>query len=155
MSPHFAFLRTAGTLRDAYVAVVLDPPGMCDAAVGDCESMLLGVPIVPLETTRTEWSSYPRGVDGGALEAGDVEVDIDESGVSGVPGVYGDDDAECGGAPACTGTGGGIGFGGEVDGGCCERAANDGGGAGAPDCELYGVVEGMGEGAGEGSTYVG
>ena len=77
----------AGTLPDAYVAVILDTPDMCDAAVGNCESMLMGVPIVPLETTRTEWFLYSRGVDGGALEAGDVEVDIDESGVSGRPGV--------------------------------------------------------------------
>ena len=63
--------------------------------------------------------------------------------------------AENGGAPACTGTGGGIGFGGEVDGGCCECAAKEGVGAVAPACAVYGVVEGMGEGAGEGRTYVG
>ena len=54
MSLHLAFLITAGTLREAYVAVVLGTPGMCDAAVGDCESMLIGAPIVPLDTTRTE-----------------------------------------------------------------------------------------------------
>ena len=54
MSPRLAFLRTAGTLRDAYVAVILDTPGVCDAAVGDRESMLIGAPIVPLDTTRTE-----------------------------------------------------------------------------------------------------
>ena len=44
----------------------------------------MGVPIVPLPTTRTEWSSYPRGADGGALDAGDVDVDMEDSGVSGV-----------------------------------------------------------------------
>ena len=66
-----------------------------------------------------------------------------------------DEEAEYGGAPACTGTGGGIGFGGDVDGGCCVRAANDGAGALPAACAVYGVVEGMGDGAGDGSTYVG
>ena len=147
MSPHLAFLSTAGTFR-AYPAAVTvtaaaadddDGAGMCAAVVGEAESMLIGAPIVPLETTRTEWSSYPSGVDGGTLDAGDVEVDMDDSGVSGVSGVFGEDDedeeeeeAVYGGAPACTGTGGGIGFGGEVDGGCCDRAAKDGVGAAAP-----------------------
>lgn len=59
MSPHFAFFRTAGTAR-AYAAtvdVVDVGAGMWEAVVGDAESMLIGVPIVPLETTRTEWSS--------------------------------------------------------------------------------------------------
>ena len=65
MSPHFAFLRTAGTAR-AYDGTA-GAAGMCAAVVGDEESMLIGVPMVPLETTRTEWSSYPGGVDGGAL----------------------------------------------------------------------------------------
>ena len=80
----------------------------------------MGAPTVPLPTTRTEWSSYPSGVDGGADDAGDVDVDDDivDSGVSGVSGVWGDDETEYGGAPACTGTGGGMGFGGDVDGGC-------------------------------------
>ena len=78
----------------------------------------MGAPTVPLPTTRTEWSSYPSGVDGGADDAGDVDVDDDivDSGVSGVSGVWGDDETEYGGAPACTGTGGGMGFGGDVDG---------------------------------------
>ena len=78
----------------------------------------MGTPTVPLPTTRTEWSSYPSGVDGGADDAGDVDVDDDivDSGVSGVSGVWGDDETEYGGAPACTGTGGGMGFGGDVDG---------------------------------------
>ena len=40
-----------------------------------------------------------------------------DSGVS-VWGVWGDDETENGGAPACTGTGAGAGFGGDVDGGC-------------------------------------
>ena len=44
--------------------------------------------------TASEWSSYPRGVDGDTLDAGDVEVDIEDSGVSGVPGVWGEDEAE-------------------------------------------------------------
>ena len=74
-------------MRDAYVAVIPDIPGMCDAAVGDCESMLIGVPIVPLDTTRTEWSAHPGGVDGEPLDAGEVDFDVDDSGVSGVPGV--------------------------------------------------------------------
>ena len=90
MSPHFAFFRTAGTLRAAaYATAPLDDDvlGMCEAVVGDCESMVMGVPIVPLDTTRTEWSSYPIGVDGDTLDAGDVDVDIEDSGVSGVPGV--------------------------------------------------------------------
>ena len=56
----------------------------------------------------------------------DVDVDMDDSGVSGVSGC-GEDDAEYGGAPAWTGTGGGMGFGGEVDGG----AGAGGSGAGA------------------------
>ncbi len=73
----------------AYATAALDDvvPGMCDAVVGDCELMVMGVPMVPLATTRTEWSSYPSGVDGDTLDAGDVEVDMDDSGVSGVPGV--------------------------------------------------------------------
>ena len=37
----------------------------------------MGAPTVPLPTTRTEWSSYPSGVDGGADDAGDVDVDDD------------------------------------------------------------------------------
>ncbi len=160
ISPHFAFFSTAGTRWCAYddddaVAAEGTGPGMCAAVVGDAWSIWIGVPIVPLPTTRTEWSSYPSGVDGGALDAGDVEVDMDDSGVSGVSGVLGEDEAEYGGAPAWTGTGGGIGFGGDVDGGCCERAAKDGAGAVLPVCALYGVVDGMGEGAGEGRTYVG
>ena len=53
------------------------------------------MPIVPLPTTRTEWSSYPRGVEGGALDAGDVDVDMDDSGVSGVSGVLGCNDDAC------------------------------------------------------------
>ena len=61
--------------------------GVCEAVVRDCESMVMGVPIVPLDTTRTEWSSYQIGVDGDTLDAGDVDVDIEDSGVSGVPGV--------------------------------------------------------------------
>ena len=158
MSPHFAFLSTAGTAR-AYATADADT-GMWCAAAGDddVESTLTlsGAPTVPLPTTRTEWSSYPGGVDGGALDAGDVDVDIDDSGVSGVSGVLGVDVPEYGGAPAWTGTGGGMGFGGDVDGGCCDRAANEGVGAIAPDwAALYGVVEGMGDGAGEGRTYVG
>ena len=35
------------------------------------------------------------------------------------------------------------------------RAANDGAGALPAACAVYGVVEGMGDGAGDGSTYVG
>ena len=59
--------------------------------------------------------------DGGrADDAGDVNVNDDmvDSGVSGVSGVWGDDETEYGGALACTGTGGGMGLGGDVDGGC-------------------------------------
>ena len=74
-------------MRDAYVAVVLGSPGICDAAVGDCESILIGAPTVPLETTRTEWSAHPGGVDGEPLDAGEVDIDVDNSGVSRVPGV--------------------------------------------------------------------
>ncbi len=111
--------------------------------------MLTDVLIVPL---RTEWSSCPSGVDGGALDAGDVEVDMDDSGVSGVSGVLDEDVAEYGGAPARTGTGGGIGFGGDVEGGCCVREANEGVGVEAPVWPLYGVVEGMGDDAGDGRT---
>ena len=86
-SPHFGFFVAAATPRAAaYATDALVVPGMCDAVVGDCESRLMGAPMVPLDTTRTEWSSYPSGVDGGALDAGDVDVDIDDSGVSGVPG---------------------------------------------------------------------
>ena len=114
---------------------MVEVTGTCGAAAGDV-SICMGAPRLPLPTTRTEWSSYPSGVDGGTLDAGDVEVDMDDSGVSGVSGVLGEDDEEeeavYGGAPACTGTGGGIGFGGEVDGGCCDRAAKDGVGAAAP-----------------------
>ena len=51
---------------------------------------------------------------------------------SGVSGVWGDDDTEYGGAPAWTGTGGGIGFGGDVDGGCCDFEAKTGVGAVTP-----------------------
>ena len=57
---------------------------------------------------------------------------MDDSGVSGVSGC-GEDDAEYGGAPACTGTGGGMGFGGEVDGGCCDLDAKVGMGVGTPE----------------------
>ena len=46
-------------------------------------------------------------------------------------------------------------FGGELDGGGCEGAAKEGVGAVVPVCALYGVVEGMGDGAGEGRIYVG
>ena len=75
---------------------------MCPTVSGNCWSICIGVPIVPLPTTRTEWSSYPRGVEGGALDAGDVDVDMEDSGVSGVSGVLGacacacnDDDDAC------------------------------------------------------------
>ena len=61
-----------------------------------------------------------RGTEGHADDAGDVDVNDNmvDSGVSGVSGVWGDDETESGRAPACTGTGGGMGFGGDVDGGC-------------------------------------
>ena len=80
MSPHFGFLSTAGTAR-AY-ATADDETGMWCAAAGDddVESTLtlIGAPTVPLPTTRTEWSSYPSGVEGGADDAGDVDVDIED-----------------------------------------------------------------------------
>ena len=142
-------------MRDAYVAVILDTQGVCDAAVGDRESMLIGPPIVPLDTTRTEWSAHPCGVDREPLDAGVVDVDVDDSGVSGVLSVSDDSEGEDGGARACTGTGGGIGRGGDVDGGGCGWAAAEGEGAEASGCELYDVVEDTGEGAGEDSIYVG
>ena len=61
-----------------------------------------------------------RGTEGRADDAGDVDVNDDmvDSGVSGVSGVWGNDETEYSGALACTGTGGGgMGFGGDVDGG--------------------------------------
>ena len=73
MSSHLAFLRTPGTLHAAaYATAALDDvmpgPGMYSMVVSDCESMVMGVLIVPLDKTRTEWSSYPSGVDGNMLD---------------------------------------------------------------------------------------
>ena len=95
-----------------------------------------------------------RGTEGHADNAGDVDDDDDmvHSGVSGVSGVWGDDETAYGGAPACTGTRGGMGFGGDIDGGCWVLPAKAGVDKTAPG--WYGV-EGMGEGAGDGITYVG
>ena len=93
-----------------------------------------------------------RGTEGRADDAGDVDVD-DDMVDSGVLGVWGDNETEYGGAPACTGTGDGISFGGDVDGGYWVLPANAGVDEAAPG--WYGVVEGMGEGAGDGRTYVG
>ena len=63
-----------------------------------------------------------RGTEGRADDAGDVDVD-DDMVDSGVLGVWGDNETEYGGAPACTGTVDGISFGGDVDGatGSCRR----------------------------------
>ena len=58
---------------------------MCGMAEGELDALLstrIGAELAP--TTRTLWSSYPGGVDGGALDAGDVDVDMEDSGVSGV-----------------------------------------------------------------------
>ena len=60
MSPHLAFLSTAGTFR-AYAAAVTvtaadddEGAGMCAAVVGEAESMLIGALSVPLKTTQTK-----------------------------------------------------------------------------------------------------
>ena len=102
MSPDLAFFVTAGTdaaARACMNAAAATDGGttadecMCGTAEGELdalESTCIGAE--PAPTTRTLWSSYPGGVDGGALDAGDVDVDMEDSGVSGVPGVCGDDD---------------------------------------------------------------
>ena len=146
-------MRTAAGAIDALADVV---PDIHDALAGDHGLMSIGVSIVPLATAPTEWSSSPTGVDGEAVDAGDVESDIEESGVSGVLGEEDEDGTlPVGGGPSRTGMGGGIDFEGKLAGGCCELAAKEGMSAMAPVCTLYGVVDGMGDGAGEGMTYVG
>ncbi|EIW54464.1 uncharacterized protein TRAVEDRAFT_52169 [Trametes versicolor FP-101664 SS1] len=134
--PAAADAAAAGALANAVAPPELEPE-LLVLAPGLLELILIGVPIVPEPTTRTLWSSYPSGVDGGALLAGLVLVDMLDSGVSGVFGA----DARAGGCgawcpwpwpyglPACTGTGGGMGLGGDVEGALVTRVVKLGGGA--------------------------
>ena len=97
-------------------------------------------------------SSIPGGVGGDTDDAGDVDVECDASGVGGKLGDDGDEErymcSWCG-APGTdeAGSGGlGVGFGGEDVGPW--PWTKDGTGTAAV---LYGVVDGIGEGAGDGS----
>ena len=133
MSPHFASLRTTETLRLAvYMTAVLedDVPGMREVVVGQCESMVMEVPIVRLDT--------------------DVDVDIKDSGVSGVLGVCGDSRGlgRVGGCASAHRNGRWYWLRRQGRRGCCEHAVKEGMGAVAPTCAVYGVVEGMVEGGG-------
>ena len=85
-----------------------------------------------------------QGMEGHADDMGDVDVDNDmvDSGVSGVSGVWGDDETMYRGAPACTHTRDGMGFSGDVDGGCWVLPAKAGVDETVPS--WYGM-EGMGE----------
>ena len=87
MSPHWGFVGDSGTLRMATYAVnVLDNGVSC--AVVSYETMMIRVPIVPLETIRRGRSSYSRSIGGETFDVvGDVEVDMDDSGVLGVSGL--------------------------------------------------------------------
>lgn len=89
-----------------------------------------GAPIVLVDTIRTVSSTYPGGVDGGAVLAGDVDVEYDASGVSGVSGDVGGEGYAVGAA-----IGGGIGFGGDVDGTAAPVRAKVGGIETAPEDE--------------------
>ena len=86
----------------------------------------MGAPTVP----------YPSGVERGVDDAGDIDNEI-----------------EYGGAPTCTGTGGGMGFGDDADGDCCVLPAKARVEETSPS--WYGVVKGMRESAADRRTYVG
>ena len=103
------------------------------------------------EAMLAERSSMPAGVGGDTDDAGDVEMECDASGVSGVPGDVGGvryifSGCGAGGTSVWGGGRRGVVFGGEDDG--PRPVTNDG--ALAP--WMYGVVEGTGDGDGEGKA---